>query len=165
MAEAGQWQADDVEVAAFDARDVTAGAALDGVRAGLVERFFGREIVVQFLFGKWRKVNMRSLDEAAALGVRKANEGHAGYDRMDVAGQFDQHVASVVSGTRFTQDLAVDEDGGVGGDDDRGAYGAGGDEFGFGVGEALHKILRGFAGNRSFVDGGGQHGEGDAGFA
>ncbi len=44
----------------------------------------------------------------------------------------------VVSGAGFAEDFAGDDDGGVGGDDDGGADGAGGDEFGFGVGEALN---------------------------
>ena len=76
-----------------------------------------------------------------------------------------QHLTGVVGGAGFAEDFAVDEDGGVGGDDDGGTYSAGGDELGFGVGESLHQILGGLAGNGGFVDGGGQNREGQAGVA
>ena len=42
--EAGEGEADDVEVAAFDAGNEAAGVALDGVGAGFIERFVGGEI-------------------------------------------------------------------------------------------------------------------------
>ena len=45
-------QADDVEVVAFNARDVAAGAALDGVGAGFVVRFFGGEVTRDFFVGE-----------------------------------------------------------------------------------------------------------------
>ena len=44
MLEACEGQTDDVEVAAFDAGNVAAGAALDGVGTGFVVRFAGGEI-------------------------------------------------------------------------------------------------------------------------
>jgi len=45
-------QADYVEVVAFDAGDVAAGAALDGVGAGFVVGFFGGEVTRNFFGGE-----------------------------------------------------------------------------------------------------------------
>ena len=76
-----------------------------------------------------------------------------------------QHVAGVVGGPGLPEDFAVDEDGGVCGDDDRGADRAGGDKFGFGVRKSLNQILGRLAGNEGFIDGGGEDGKGEAGIA
>ena len=40
----GKGKPDNIEIAPFDARDVPAGAALNGIRPGLVIGFLGREI-------------------------------------------------------------------------------------------------------------------------
>src|SRR5882762_7886656 len=85
LLEAREGQADDVEVAAFDAGDVAAGAALDGVSASLIVRLAGREVAGDFFSGERGKVHQRGLDEGEPLGVGKADEGHTG---DDVAGDF-----------------------------------------------------------------------------
>ena len=64
---------------------------------------------------------------------------------MGAAGKILQHVTRVVGGAGFAEDAAFESYDCVGREDDGGAYGAGGDEFGFGVGEALDEH-RGFAG-------------------
>jgi hypothetical protein len=110
-------------------------------------------------------MDVGGFDETAALGVGKANDGYAGYDGVGVAGESGEHLMGVVVGSGLAEDFAVDEDGGVGGDDDCRTDGAGGDQLGFGVGEALHKVLGGFAGNGSFVDGRRKNREGEAGIA
>src|SRR5260370_31013582 len=69
LLEAGEGQAEDVEVAAFDAGDVAAGAALDGVGAGLIVGFAGREVAKDFFSGERGKMHQRGLDEGEALAV------------------------------------------------------------------------------------------------
>ncbi len=154
MGDAGQGEADDVEVVAFDAGDVAAGAALNGVGAGFVVGLFGGEVTRDFFGGELGEMDERGFDEGAALGVREADERDAGYDGVGAAGEIFEHVAGVVGGAGLAEDVAFESDDGVGGDDDGGAGGASGDEFGFGVGEALDESLGGFAGYGSFVDGG-----------
>src|SRR5579859_5078330 len=72
-------------------------------------------------------------------------------------------MACVVGGAGLAEDAAFESYDGVRGEDDGGADGAGGDEFGFGVGEALDVIGGGFLGEGSFVDGGGHDDEREAG--
>ena len=82
---------------------------------------------------------------------------------MGTAGETFEHVAGVVAGARFAEDAAFESNDGVGGNDDGGADGAGGDEFGFGVSKALDELAGGFAGYGSFVDGGSDDDEREAG--
>src|SRR5580704_8901223 len=84
---------------------------------------------------------------------------------MHAATKSGQHLAGIVGGAGLSEDFAVDQDGSVGRDHDGRAYGACGHQFGFRVGEALHQILSGFAGNTSFIYGGGHYGEGEASVA
>jgi len=163
--EAGKRQADDVEVAAFDAGNEAAGAALDGVGPGFVIRFSAGEIARNFFFGEDGEVDQRGLDEVELLCVGKADEGDAGDDGMGAAGESFEHVAGVVGGTRLAEDAAFEGDDRVGGDDDGGADGAGGDQLGLGSGKALDEVVRSFAGIRCFVDGGGEDRERDSGGA
>ncbi len=51
LGDAGQGEADYVEVIAFDAGDVAAGASLDGVGAGFVVRLAGGEVTRDFFDG------------------------------------------------------------------------------------------------------------------
>src|SRR5712692_1057689 len=90
LLEAGKRQADDVEVAAFDAGNVAAGAALDAIGAGFVVRLAGGEIPRDFLGGESSEVHERGLHEAAALDIGKADEGDAGDDRVRAAGELFQ---------------------------------------------------------------------------
>src|SRR5216684_347953 len=165
LLEAGEGEAHDVEVTAFDAGNETAGTALDGVGAGFVVWFAGGEVAGDFFGIELGKMDMSRFDEGAALGVGKANEGDTGEDRVRAGGKSFEHVAGVVGGARLAEDVAVESDFGVGANDDGRANGAGGDEFGFGDGQAMHEVVRGFAGVGRFVDGGGEHGEGEAGVA
>jgi len=165
VAQAGQGEADDVVIAAFNSGNVASGATLDGVGAGFIEGFFGREIASELFGGERGEMDVGGFDETAALGIGKANDGYAGYDGVGVAGESGEHLMGVVVGAGLAEDFAVDEDGGVGGDDDCRTDGAGGDQLGFGVGEALHKVLGGFAGNGSFVDGRRKNREGETGIA
>jgi hypothetical protein len=79
------------------------------------------------------------------------------------AGKFLEHVTGVVGGAGLAKDAFLERDDGVSGDNDGGADGAGGDEFGFGVSEALDEIAWRFAGERSFVHGGRHDDEREAG--
>lgn len=82
---------------------------------------------------------------------------------MGAAGEFFEHVAGVVGGAGLAEDAAFDGYDRVCREDDGRTDGAGGDEFGFGVGETLDVVVRRFAGERSFVDGGRNDDEGEAG--
>src|SRR5260370_1279322 len=64
VVETREGQADNVEVAAFDARDVAAGAALDGVAAGFVVGRAGGEGTARFFGGERGEMDQRRLDEA-----------------------------------------------------------------------------------------------------
>ena len=82
---------------------------------------------------------------------------------MGAAGKFFEHVAGVVGGAGLAEAVACESDFRVSADDDGGANGACGDEFGLGEGESLDQVVSGFARVRSFVNGGGEHGKGEAG--
>src|SRR5260370_28653211 len=163
LLEAGEGQADDVEVAAFDAGDVAAGAALDGVGAGLIVGFAGREVAGDFFSGERGKMHQRGLDEGEALGVGKADEGDAGDDGVGVAGKFFKHMAGVVGGAWLAENVAFEGDDGVGADDDGWADSAGSDQLGLGSGKALDEVVRGFARAGCFVNRGGEHSERETG--
>jgi len=160
---ASQGQADHIEVATLDTRNITACAALDGVGAGLVVRLFRSEIAGDFVGGERRKADERSLDELAPLHFRQPNEGNPGDDRMSAPGKKFEHAARIVCRTGFAQDLSIDGDHGVSGNQDRRTNRAGGGQFGLGVREALHELLGRFSRINSFIDRRGEHGKGNAG--
>ena len=139
---ASQGQADYVEVAAFDAGNVASGTALDGVGASFIEGLAGGKICGNFFAGERLEMDQRGFNEFEVCGVRKTDEGDAGEDGVCATRELFEHVASIVGGTGLAQDFAIEGDGGIGGDDDGGAYGACGDELGFGVGKAEHHVIR-----------------------
>ena len=139
---ASEGKADYVEVAPFDARDVASGATLDGVGAGFVERLAGGKIGGNFFAGERMEMDQRGFDEFDVRGVRKTDERDASQDGVRAARELFEHVASVIGRTGLAQDFAVQGDSGIGGDDDGGAYGTCGDQFGFSVGEAQHHVIR-----------------------
>jgi hypothetical protein len=110
-------------------------------------------------------LDLRGLDEAAALDVGEADERDAGDDGMRMAGEFIEHVAGVVAGARFAENVTIEGHFGVGADDDGGTDGTSGNEFDLGEGEAVDEIIGGLARKGSFVDGGGKHGKVEAGIA
>jgi len=81
-------------------------------------------------------MNERGLNEFEMDGVREADKRNACEDRVRAAGELFEHAARVVCGARLAQDFAIEDDHGVRGDNDGRADRTGGDEFGFGVGEA-----------------------------
>src|SRR5882757_8345098 len=163
LLETREGQADDVEITAFNARNVAAGAALNGVAAGFVVGLTGGEIAGDFFSRERVEVDKGGLDEGDALRVGKPNQRYASNDGVGAAGKFFEHVASVVGGAGLAEDVAFESDFGVGAYNDGGADGARGHEFGFSAGETLNEVLSGFTGVRSFVNGGREHGEGEAG--
>jgi hypothetical protein len=108
-------------------------------------------------------VDERRFDEGAALGVWEANERDARYHGMRAPGKIFQHMAGVVGGAGLAEDAAIERDDGVRGEHDGGADSACGGELGFGIGEALDEFTGRFAGDGSFVDGGSNDGEREAG--
>jgi len=107
LGDAREGQADDVEVVAFDAGNVAACAALNGVGAGFVVGLFGGEVTRDFFGGELGEMDERGFNEAAALGVGEANESDTRYDRMGAAGKIFQHVAGVIGGAGLAEDAAV----------------------------------------------------------
>lgn len=163
--DAGERKAHDIEVVAFDARDETAGAALDGVAAGFVVWLAGGEIAGNLPGVEPSKVHERGFDELDALGVGKTDQADPGKDGMIAAREIFKHAARVVGGVGFAENVAVEDHFRVGGDNDSRADGACGNEFCFGVGQALDEDVRRFVGIRSFVNGGGHDVEREAGVA
>src|SRR6266700_2808802 len=159
LLEPGKRQANEVEVTASEAGNVTAGAALDAISAGFVVRLAGGEIPGDFLGGENSEVHERGLHEGAALDIGKADEGHAGDDGVRAAGKLFQHVAGLVGRARLAKNAAVQGYFRIGGNDDGRADGAGGDKVRLGVSQALNEIVRGFARVRRFVNGGRKHRE------
>src|SRR5258708_6161236 len=108
LLETGEREADDVEVATFDARNEAAGAALDGVGAGFVVRFVRGEVAGDFFVIKLGEMDVGRFDESAALGVGKADEGDTGEDGVRAAGKFFKHVAGVAPGARLAADVDLE---------------------------------------------------------
>jgi hypothetical protein len=161
----GEWEAYYVEVAAFDARDVAAGAALDGVGAGFVVGLVGVEVAGDFFLRQLGEMDKCAFDKLAALHFGMTKKRYAGDDGMCAAGKSFEHVAGFVAVAGFAQDLAVEDYDRIRGKDDRGTDGARGDELAFGVGEALDVLLGSFTRDRRLVDSGGEHGERESGIA
>ncbi len=161
--DAGERQANYVEIAAFDAGDVTAGEALDGVGSGFVIRFFGIEIGGEFLAGDGAKVNECGFDQLAMLGVGQAHERDSGENKVGAAGKLLEHVARIFGGARLAENFVVEHDNGICGDHNGGTNGTRGYQVGFGEGKTLNECLRRFARIRCFVDGGGENREIQAG--
>src|SRR5579859_4547002 len=82
---------------------------------------------------------------------------------MGATGKIFEHVSGVVGRAGLAENATFESYDGVRGEHDSWADGAGGDEFGFGVGEALDVIGGGFLGERRFVDGGRHYDEREAG--
>jgi len=99
------------------------------------------------------------LHKLAALRIGKSNQGHAGQDGMSSARELFEGAAGIFAGAGLSENVAVKNDNGIGGDHDGGADGARGDQIGFGVGQALHKFVRILAGIRGLIDSRGKHGE------
>src|SRR5579872_576420 len=78
LGEAGKWKADDIEIVAFDARDVAASATLDGVGAGFVMGLFGGEVAGNFRGVERCEVDESGFDELEAFRVGQADERDAG---------------------------------------------------------------------------------------
>src|SRR4029077_10186312 len=86
-------QADDVEIAGFHARDVTAGAALDAISSCFVMGFAGREIAGDF-FGRERgEMHLRGFHKSAPDRIRKAYESDPGDHRVGAAAKPFEHMA------------------------------------------------------------------------
>src|SRR5215472_10421887 len=153
MLKARERQTDHIEIAALDARNVAGGVALNGVSASLVVRLAGSEIARDFFLGQGRERDKSGLDKGDAFGVGKANKTHAGEDRVSATGKFREHAAGVVGGAWLAEDVAVEEDFRIRGDDNGGTDCARDGEFGFGFGKTEDEVLRRFAGERRFVNG------------
>jgi hypothetical protein len=155
-------KADDVEIATFNARDVAACTALNSVSARFIVGLFTGEIAGNFVGGNGSEMYQRGFHKLPALGIRKANKRNSSEYRMRAAGKLFEHKASLIVGTRFAENVSVENDNGVSGDNEGRTNGASGDEIGFGIGQPLHQICRILVSVGSFIDGGREHGKRDA---
>src|SRR6267378_7424323 len=162
LLEAGEGQADDVEVAALDAGNEAAGAALDTVGARLVVFFPGGEVARDLFRREGVEVHQGGLGKGDALGIGQTDKGDAGDDGVGAPGKLFEHPSCVVRRARLAEDVAVERYFGVGSDDDRGAHATRRDQFGLGGRQTLDEVLGGFARIGSFVDRGGEHGKRDS---
>src|SRR5260370_22254333 len=104
LLETGEREADDVEVAAFDARNEAAGAALNGVGAGFIVRFARGKVAGDFFVIELGEMDVSRFDEGAAFGVGKADEGDTGEDGVRAGGKFFEHVAGGRGGPKVSRD-------------------------------------------------------------
>src|ERR1035437_858289 len=88
-----EWEADDVEVAAFDAGNPAGGAALDGVGAGFVHGFAGGDVGGNLLFGEGEKTD--GGDFGGYFSGIGGDHGDAGDDAVGAAGEQAQHAGGV----------------------------------------------------------------------
>src|SRR5260370_17179197 len=74
LLEPGEREADDVEVAAFDARNEAAGAALNGVGAGFIVRFARGKVAGDFFVIELGEMDVSGFAESAAFRVRQPDQ-------------------------------------------------------------------------------------------
>ncbi len=154
-----------VEVTAFDARNVAASAALDAVGACFVVGLLGSEVTRDFFGIEWGEMHQRAFYELAANDIGQSNEGDAGEHGMSAAGKLFEHEAGVVMRARLSEDVPIENHDRVCGNDYGRANGAGGNEIGFGVGQALDKFTGSFVREGSLVDRRREHRKRDASVA
>src|SRR3974390_2913375 len=92
----GKRQPDNIEVAPFDARNVAAGAALNGISPGFVIGLLGRKVARTFVAAEGRKVHERGFHKLASPNLWKADERNAGNHRMRAAGKTLKHASCVI---------------------------------------------------------------------
>ena len=154
--DAGDGQAHDVEVVAFDARNPAGGVALDAVGAGLVEGLGRGAVAIELALGDVGEDDVGGLDRAACAGA--GGDGDSGEDLVGAAGEPAEHAAGVVGVGGLGEDLVAGDYGGVGAEDDELAVEAGvsgEDRGGFFFGEPLDVGGGGLGGARGLVDVGG----------
>ena len=115
-----EWQADHVGPRSFDLLDEIRASALDAVRAGLVERFAGRDVGFDRGFVVPPEGDPRRLDLAGVTAVVGAHEENRRHHLVGARSQCSQHGTSFLGIPRFAQHPTADHDAGVGGEDDAG---------------------------------------------
>lgn len=164
---AGERKAHDVEVAAFDAGDPAGGIALDAIGSGFVHGLAAHEVVDELLVVDEVEEDLGNLDLADHAGA--GDGGDSGEDLVGASGEELEYAARVGLIDGFAEDFAVEDDGGVGAQDDEGVGGvvfvvaaAIEDGLGFFDGEALDVLGGGLVGLEEFIEVGGLDGEGEA---
>ncbi len=157
-------EAYDVEEVAFDPGDPAGGVALDAVGAGLVEGVAGEEVGFELGWGDFGEGDGGGFYVGLCVGlfvglfvdlfVGGRKHGYAGVNVVGAACQGAEHAGGIGAVRGFVEDLAFEDDGGVGGED--GLTGVqGGDGAGFFEGQAADVDVGEFAGVEGFVDVGG----------
>jgi len=110
-------KSDHVVVIALEALDERVPDVLDGVAAGLVGVGVPVEIGLDLLRGQGLKRDMRRLVTDDETVVGRPEEGDSRQDAVTPAGQAAEHRRGVLPGFRLAEDLPVQADDRVGGDD------------------------------------------------
>lgn len=148
--EALHGEAHDVEETAAQLLDGDeAYPLLDAIGAGLVEGKVVVYVEADFVFGEGGKLHVGA--DREGFKTLSRDHRHAGDDLMGAARKTAEHAHGVVGLTGFAEDVAVDVDGGVGGDEQfvgrhRGTVG-----FGFFAGNIGGHLFAGKVGGVAFV--------------
>ena len=116
---AGQRQADDVEVAALDARNVAAGDALNGVSAGFVEGLAGSDVGVNLVIREQGEGDAGDFVDDAFCRAGASNDGEAGVDFVDGTAEKAKHAAGAGFGLGLAEKLIARDHHGIGSDKKR----------------------------------------------
>ena len=134
-------QAHDVEVGALEPGDAdVAYPFLDAVGSGFVQGVVVVYVVFYLLLGEGGEGDVTGAGEAVCEAC--GGEGDACYDLMGAAGEAGEHLAGFFLGTGFAQNLAVQTDDGVCGDEQFGVC------EGVGAGFLLADVLGYFGGRQ-----------------
>jgi hypothetical protein len=111
----GNGKADDVEVVAFDARNPTGGATLDGIGSGFVHGLAGGDIGGDFFIGEGEESDGGGF--GGDFSVCGGDDGDAGDDTVGAAGEKAEHTGGVGGVFWLAEDVVVEGDGGIGTED------------------------------------------------
>src|SRR6267143_1000420 len=111
-------QSHNIEVTALDARNVASSAALNGIPAGLVERFATGNVGFNLIWIERRERYRRSFHCGSRGAVRQPKDKNSGKDKVGAPAEVGEHFACVRRVARLAEDFAVELDSRIGADDD-----------------------------------------------
>ncbi len=111
-------QSHNIEVTALDAGNIASCTALNGIPAGLIERFATRNIGLDFTWIEQRKRYSRSFHGGSRGAVRQPKDKNSGKDKVGTPAEIGEHFARVRRVARLAEDFAVELDSRIGADDD-----------------------------------------------
>ena len=108
----GKGKTDDIGIVAGDSRNPSSCAPLNRIGPGLVHGLAGGDVGSNFFFGQGEEADAG--DFCSDLGPLRGDNGDAGDGAVSAAGEQPNHACGVGGIRRFSQDLIVEGDGGVG---------------------------------------------------